>query len=162
MRRQDDRRRDNGDQPGRGSAAWVPVFAILPLILFGLASAAHMLRREAARPVVGDMIVFPPGLPADTTARDMFRIAVPAARVDPAPHTPTHCWLDSGIMAVAGGSLVIEQRLPTDPPWFRLHWIGARTDENGRDCGASATVDVTRVDLRKLATAAGGFGTGRR
>jgi len=158
MRRQDDRRRDKGDPSGHHGSAWLPVFAILPLILLGLASAADMLRREAARPVVGDMIVFPQAAHGDVPGSAMFQVAVPAARVDPAPNTPTHCRLDSSVMASAGGSLMVAQRLPTDPPWFRLHWVGGRTDDNGRDCGSAATVDVTRVDLRKLATAAGGFG----
>ena len=150
------------DQFGQRGSAWMAIFAILPLILLGLASAAHMLRREAARPVVGDMITFPRGSHQEIPGAAMFRVAVRATRVDPAPNTPTQCWLDSTVMASEGGSLMVEQRLPTDPPWFRLHWAGTRTDDNGRDCGVSATIDVTRVNLRKLATAAGGFGINRR
>lgn len=158
MGRHDDGRRRNRGGADRDVTAWLPVFALLPLILFGLASAAHMMRREAGRPVVGDMIVFLP----DTPGRDMFRVAVPAVRVEPGPGTPTHCRLDSSVMAAFGGSLMVEQRLPTDPPWFRLSWSGHTTDREGRDCGTTAHVDVTRIDLRKLATAAGGFGLGRR
>jgi len=157
MGRHDDGRRRNRGRLNRDFSVWLPVFLVLPLILVGVFSAAHMMRREAGRPIVGDMIVFQP----DTPGREIFRVAVPAVRVNAAPGTPTHCRLDSAVMAAFGGSLVVEQRLPTDPPWFRLSWLGPRTDENGRDCGSAAHVDVTRVDLRKLATAAGGFGVGR-
>lgn len=158
MGRHDDGRRPKRGRFDRDVTAWMPAFALLPLILLGLASAAHMMKRESARPVVGDMVVFT----TDTPGRDLFRVTVPAARVDPAPGTPSHCHLDSTVMATFGGSLVVEQRLPIEPPWFRLSWSGTRTDQDGRDCGTSARVEVTRVDLRKLATAAGGFGLGRR
>lgn len=159
MDRRDDRRRkpadpDRPDDAERESSFWLPAFAVLPLVLIGLASAAHVVRSDADRPIVGDMIVFSPSQPP----REGFRIAVPATRVDPAPDTPSHCRLDSGVMARTGGSLVVERRLGTDPGWFRVHWAGAMTDDQGRDCGQAASVDVTRVDLRKLATAVGGFG----
>ncbi len=156
----DHRRRDEQREDGRGRdlSAWLPAFAVLPLVFLAFLGAAHLLHRDALRPAVGDIVVFPPGAPD----REMFRVLVPVWRVDPAEGVVPHCLLNSSAMAAGGGSLMVERRQGTDPVRFTLHWAGARTDEGARDCGASATVEITRVELRKLATAAGGFGLGRR
>jgi hypothetical protein len=153
-RRRDDR---GGDDQG-DLGAWFPAIAVVPLVLLGFLGAAQMLRRESARPVVGDMVVFMAG----SHDREMFRIAVPAQRVEPGIENGRVCVLNSNVMAAGGGSLIVERRLATDPPLFHLHWAGGRTDDGPLDCGSAATVAVARIDLRKLATAAGGFGVGRR
>lgn len=158
MGQQDDRREDEEGHGRRDLSAWLPAFAMLPLIFLSFLGAAHILHRDGLRPAVGDMVVFPAGAPD----RDMFRVAVPVWRVDPAAGVIPHCLLNSSVMASSGGSLVVERRLSGDPARFRLHWAGGRTADGERDCGASATVEIPRVELRKLATAAGGFGVGRK
>ncbi|MGE0419530.1 MAG: hypothetical protein AB7O80_22215 [Acetobacteraceae bacterium] len=155
------RRRD--EQPSEedgheGFAAWMPVLAALPLLLVGLFGASLMMQWEGGRPSVGDMVVFQPGSPD----RELWRVAVVATTVPDAMSTSRTCILNSRVMVATGGSLVIEARLPGKSPRFRLHWAGPRTAHGDQDCGPSADLLVDRVDLRKLATAAGGFGVGRK
>jgi hypothetical protein len=140
-----DRRR-----PGRRDP-WLPAFFVAPLVVLGLASAADMMRREAARPAIGDMVVFP-----GQTQRVMVRVAAPVVTL-----TGQRCVLDSQIMANRGGSLLVHRRLPHDPPSFHARWIGGVTAESALDCGQDVTVEIGRVELRKLATAMGGFHTPR-
>jgi hypothetical protein len=160
MPRDDDGRskRREPDEAGPDLSRWLPAFAVIPLIFLLLLTAIHILRRDAARPAVGDMVVFN----AATPDREALRISVSVWRVDPAEGVASRCVLNSSVMAASGGSLIVIRRLPTDPAWYRLQWAGGRTDEGTRDCGTAATVEIGRVDLRKLATAAGGFGIERR
>lgn len=155
MRRRDERPGDGDDHDGM--AGWMPALAALPLLLFGVFSATLMMQREGGRPMVGDIVVFEPGGPD----REFWRVAAVATLVS-ATGTGRTCVLNSSVMAATGGSLVVEARLPGESPRFRLRWAGPRTDDGVRDCGRMAELLVGRVDLRKLATAAGGFGVGRK
>jgi len=158
MRPHDDNREDDERRTERDFSAWLPAFTLLPLVFLAFLGAAHMLHRDGLKPAVGDIVVFRPG----AAEREMFQVMVPAARVNPAAGTGADCLLNSAVMGTAGGSLVVERRLPTDPPRFQLHWAGGPTAVGARDCGPAATLQVDRVDLRKLGTAAGGFGLGRK
>jgi hypothetical protein len=100
--------------------------------------------------------VFRPGS-QDT---DAWQLDVPATDVVRLGGSAKTCMLNPDVMAADGGSLVVEARRETSPPLYRLHWAGGRTDNSPADCGTSAELTVTRVDLQKLANSAGGFGVG--
>lgn len=157
MRPQDHKRDDEGRRDDWALSAWLPAFTLLPLIFLAFLGAAHMLHRDALRPAIGDIVVFRPEL----ANRDIFPVMVAALRVGKRADQAPDCLLNSSVMGIGGGSLVVEQRLGVDPPRFRVHWAGSRTAAGGRDCGASATIEIERVGLRKLASAAGGIGLGR-
>ncbi|MGE0221774.1 MAG: hypothetical protein AB7F35_01620 [Acetobacteraceae bacterium] len=149
-------RRDKDDE--QEDSADLGVWALVMLVgvvgLLGATASAIALKREAMRPMVGDMIVFRPGV----VERSPWRINVTAWRVDPAGQSLGTCTLSSSVMASGGGSLVVEVRLSTQSGRYLVHWAGARTDADERDCGPAADLMMSRVDIRKLATAAGGFG----
>ena len=72
------------------------------------------------------------------------------------------CVLSPSVMGVAGGSLVIEAKVTTEPPVYRVHWSGSHTDHGTRDCGTSADLTLPLASLRVLANSAGGFNVGSR
>ncbi len=120
-----------------------------------------MVELERFGPSVGSIVVFKPGVTATE------RWSVRAIIADPAPNGlrmagTKHCTLTPGIMAVHGGSLVIEARRLSRPPVYRVHWSGGRTDASVNDCGADADLVLERVELMRLANVAGGFASGLR
>ena len=156
MRRpdQDDRSKDDRSEDGADLGAWAPVVFALIVAIFGVTASLVVLRREAARPVVGDMVVFRAG----TDDRGPWRVNAQVTRLAPSGEEAGVCVLNSTTMAAGGGSLLVEARLPSETTPYRVHWAGKRTDTGTGDCGAAADLLRARVDLRKLATAAGGFG----
>ena len=151
MRRPD---RDDRSEEHADLGAWAPVVFALIVAIFGVAASLVVLRREAARPVVGDMIVFRAG----TEDRGPWRVAAVVTRLAPSGQEAGVCVLNSTAMAAGGGSILVEARLPSETTPYRVHWAGKQTDTGHGDCGTAADLLMTRVDLRKLATAAGGFG----
>lgn len=156
MRRpdQDDRSKDDRSEDGADLGAWAPVVFALIVAIFGVTASLVVLRREAARPVVGDMVVFRAG----TDDRGPWRVNALVTRLAPSGEEAGVCVLNSTTMAAGGGSLLVEARLPSEATPYRVHWAGKHTDSGTGDCGAAADLLMARVDLRKLATAAGGFG----
>lgn len=136
--------------------AWVPVLAAVGIMLTGALSTLAVLEMDVFRPAVGDLVVFRPGSQDD----DAWQVEVPATDVVSPVVTAGHCTLNPNVMATDGGSLVVEGRQNSTPPLYRLHWAGRRTAQGAADCGAQADVTISRVDLQKLANAAGGFGVG--
>jgi hypothetical protein len=111
-------------------------------------------------PAVGEMISFDPrNGPRYWSQPGIPALTVPAG--DPAQAgQPRHCILLPSVMAANGGSLVIEAKEMTQPPSFRVHWSGPRTDLGAGDCGQSADLTLQLVQLRALANVAGGYGAG--
>jgi hypothetical protein len=64
-------------------------------------------------------------------------------------------------MLASGGSLVVEQRLPSLRE-FHVHWAGARTNDDASNCGSSADLVVSLPDLQLLTNAVGGAGVQRK
>jgi len=147
-------RHNDRDRPGTDPATWVPALFVLAVLTFAVVGAGTVMQSGAFRPGVGDIVVFRP----DHHASDMWRATVPATVVTPLDQPFRTCALNSTVMISAGGSLIVEARYDDGTALYRLHWAGGRTAADGRDCGSSAELMVSRVDLRKLATAAGGFG----
>lgn len=71
------------------------------------------------------------------------------------------CTLMPSVMAATGGSLIVEAKETSRPPSFRMHWSGQRTALGPGDCGRSADLILQLVQLRALATVAGGDLTGQ-
>jgi hypothetical protein len=121
-----------------------------------------MLQLEQFGPSVGGILVF------KTDPNPTERWSVNAAAVDPtipgfsATLTPRHCVFSPSVMAISGGSLVIEARRMSRPPVFRVYWIGCHTDAASGDCGTTADLVLERTELMRLANVAGGFTSGLR
>jgi hypothetical protein len=135
--------------------AWLPVLAAMAVMVTGCLSTFLVLQLDEFRPKVGDIIVFRPG----SQDGDMWQMTVPATVVNPAAKMNRTCSLDPNVIATDGGSLVVEERQETPVLGYQVHWAGPHTDKDG-DCGAQADLVVSRVDLQRLANAAGGFGVG--
>jgi hypothetical protein len=136
--------------------AWAPVMAAVAIMVTGCLSTLMALELDAFRPKVGDVVVFRPG----SQDSDAWQLDVPATEVTSPIVTTGRCTLNPNVMATDGGSLVVEARQETSPALYRLHWAGGHTATGPVDCGDAADLTVTRVDLQKLANAAGGFGIG--
>jgi hypothetical protein len=126
----------------------------LLMVVIGCATTLLVLRFDALRPQLGDMIVFIPSAPDP----DAGRLTVPISTLTGDERTSGHCVLDIDEMSTEGGSLIIESRRVAGSPVFQVHWAGHHTAKGPGDCGPSADFTVDRTDLRRLATAAGGFG----
>lgn len=68
------------------------------------------------------------------------------------------CVLTPSVIAAGGGSFVIEAKQLDHPPIFLVHWSGSCTDAGAQDCGRSADLLLSLIQLRALANVAGGFG----
>ncbi len=130
-----------------------PALLAVSVMLIGCIVTFLVLNLEALRPKVGDMVVFHP----TSQEQDAWKIEVPMYR--PSPNGQTMCTMDPAVIVQQGGSLVVEARDDATPAaQYRLHWAGAHTAQGTGDCAGSADLAVSRVDLQKLANAAGGFG----
>lgn len=138
--------------------AWVPVLAAVAIMVTGCVSTLMALELDTFRPKLGDVVVFQPA----TQDTDAWQVDVPGTDVVNRKGQLAGCTLNPNVMAIDGGSLVVEARQETSPPLYRLHWAGGHTDTGAADCGTSAEMTVTRVDLQKLANSAGGFGIGEK
>jgi hypothetical protein len=116
-----------------------------------------MRQLEEFGPSVGGIIVFKP----DPIASE--RWVVNAVRLEHGffgrsrNDNVRRCVLSPGVMAKAGGSLVIEARRMSRPPTFHVHWAGGHTENGAGDCGSAADLLLERIDVMRLANAAGGF-----
>jgi hypothetical protein len=128
--------------------------AVLASLIAALLASSVAMVSAATKieigPQVGDILVFRRGarMPTDWDFTVMTT-AVPA----------TTCSLRPDIMAAEGGSLVVEQRLQS-PRSFQVHWAGKRTSTGSSDCGSSAELVVSNVDLQLLSNIVGGPGVG--
>ena len=139
---------------------WVamgPAMLAVGIMLVGCFVTFLLLSFDAMRPRIGDIVVFRP----NTVEQDAWRIQVPVYR--PTAAGQTSCLMDPAVMTRQGGSLVVEARDDANTAaQYRLHWAGAHTADGAGDCSGSADLAVSRVELQKLANAAGGFGVIRR
>ena len=142
-----------------GTVVLTLVAGALLTVTTGLAA---MMELEQFGPAVGGVIVFRP----DTTATERWSVSATVAEPMraglPDDDVGRRCVLSPSVMAVHGGSLVIEARRMSRPPVFRVHWSGGRTDGGPDDCGTSADLVLERTELMRLANVAGGFSSGLR
>lgn len=154
MRRQDQHKTERRDAL---LTVWAPALVALGVMVTGFVGTLMVLQLDAFRPRVGDIVTFEPS----SQDADAWQLQVPATLVS-GTRNGAACMLNPTVIAARGGSLMVEARQDTSPPVYQLHWAGAKTEEGSADCGDSADLRVTRVDLQKLANAAGGFGVAHK
>ncbi len=143
---------ENDDQ-GAPRVAVGPAVLAISVMLIGCIIAFLLMNLDALRPKVGDMVVFRP----NSQEQDVWQLQVPTYR--PAADGPINCTMDPAVIVRQGGSFVIEARDDSTPAaQYRLHWAGPHSANGPGDCAGHADIAVSRVDLQKLANAAGGFG----
>jgi hypothetical protein len=98
---------------------------------------------------VGDILVFKPQASVSDS------LSVTAVRSGQSTSTGT-CTLDPVVMTHDGGSIAIEAQSLTKHV-YRVHWAGPHTSAGAADCGSSADLMVSRMDLQTLVDAIGGF-----
>jgi hypothetical protein len=156
---------DEYDHPGHRTENEIGLTTVLAFLALALSLFVCLLSfSEASQigPDVGEIVSFDP----QNGPRYWEQPGIPAPmmpvgdRVDATP--ARNCILMPSVMANGGGSLVIEAKQTTQPPLFRVHWSGTRTDLGARDCGKSADLTLQLVQLRALANVAGGYGVGHR
>jgi hypothetical protein len=131
--------------------------AAAAIMVTGCLSTFLVLQMDEFRPKVGDIVAFRPG----SQDGDTWQMTVPAKMVDLTGRVDRSCTLDPNVMAAHGGSLVVEGRQDEPGTQYRIHWAGGQTD-NAADCGTGVDLQVSRMDLQRLANAAGGFGVGEK
>lgn len=145
------RKEDTDRRSGDGLRTAALAGAVAALLVSGVAMVAAATTVDLG-PKVGDILVFRAGARMPT---DWEFVATTAAM--PA----TTCTLRPEVMAVAGGSLVVERR-NEKPRSYQVHWAGNQTAPAGSDCGASAELILPHADLQLLSNAVGGPGVEHR
>jgi hypothetical protein len=119
---------------------------LIATILASSVAVVSAARTLDLAPNVGDILVFKKGarMPSDWdfTANNADAMA---------------CTLRPDVMATAGGSLVVEQRLDNASA-YRVHWAGGPTSEGVTNCGGSVDLTMSREELQLLSNAVGGPG----
>jgi hypothetical protein len=160
------RRRDTAGRPLRQNADPALGTVILTLAAGALLTVttglAAMVELEQFGPAIGGIIVFRPDIAATERWSVSATIAEPARLGLPGEAIGRHCVLSPNVMAVRGGSLVVEARRLSRPPVYRVHWAGGHTDSSLGDCGTAADLVLERTELMRLANVAGGFNSGLR
>lgn len=145
--------------PALGTLILTLVAGALLTVTTGLAA---MVGLEQLGPSVGGIIVFKP----DNAATERWSVTasiIELAEVGlPGKTSGRYCSLSPNVMAVRGGSLVVEARRLSRPPVYRVHWAGGHTDAALGDCGTTADLVLERIELMRLANVAGGFNSGLR
>lgn len=126
--------------------------ALLAIVasLTGVAGAVKLAETAVDfAPGVGDMISFDPKAVMSDDLQSQTVIAHNGAR---------DCMLALDTLHKTGGSLVVEARVPGNPPWYQVRWAGRQSSPDEYDCGTSAELTLDSANLDVLAMAAGGWG----
>ena len=135
------------------SGAGTVLLSIAAIALAGMVGTIGLIHQVGELgPKVGDIVAFDP---LDAMSRDMHA-RLPAITADNKPGVA--CVLDVRAMHANGGSVIIEGREPRTSFGYRVHWAGARSSNDGADCGSSADLMINLEDVEVLAMAAGGYG----
>ena len=148
---------DEFDHPFDRAGEHLGPFGVLSyLIAFTLSLTACLLRfsqMSQIGPDIGEFVLFDPG----DGPKHWEQPGIPARLVFSSV-PGGECVLMPSVISVTGGSFVIEAKQLSDPPMFRVHWSGRRTDDGTENCGRSADLMLPLNELRALANVAGGFG----
>ena len=140
---------NDSNSSGLGSV----LLGIAAIALAGMVGTIGLIHQVGELgPKVGDIVAFDP---LDSISRDMHaRLTAMSA----GGQSGVACVLDVRAMHAGGGSMIIEAREPRTSFGYRVHWAGARSSNDGADCGSSADLLVNLEDIEVLAMAAGGYG----
>lgn len=152
------RRRSRDDATISATFDSVLTACTVVLLLASLGGLAALIAGLHIGLKVGDILVFKPGTElTDSLPVSATRIVAPRMGATSSGAAPADsCVLDPATMAHGGGSIVVETRSLTKP-LYRVHWSGTRTSNGAQDCGRSADLTLSRMDLQSLVTAIGGF-----
>jgi hypothetical protein len=140
-----------------GDIGWTTVLTIIAAALSLFVCLLSLSEAAQIGPDVGEIVSFDPG----NGPRYWSQPGIPAVYAQGDRHARERsCELMPPVMAAGGGSLVVEAKETSRPPSYRVHWSGQRTDLGEHDCGRSADLILQLVQLRALATVAGGYGPG--
>lgn len=126
--------------------------AMAIIIATGAVLIVGLLRlADSLGPGIGDIVAFPATrAPSVSTASMTVQEFGASAR--------GICVLDVPVIQSTGGSLVIEAMQFKPDRSFRVHWAGVRTSKDQQDCGSSADLLLSKVQMGSLIFAAGGTG----
>jgi hypothetical protein len=136
--------------------AFGPFTLLTYLLAFALCLMTCLLslsNMQEAGPDVGAIVTFDPH---DGPKR--WEMPGIPARLVSSSRSRESCVLTPSVIAAGGGSFVIEAKQLDHPPVYLVHWSGVRTDNGAADCGTSAELVLSLIQLRALANVAGGFG----
>jgi hypothetical protein len=137
------------------ATVWTMLLTILAAALSLFVCLLSLGAAAQIGPDVGEIITFD----LRNGPRYWAQPGFPAVYADDQGH-PRGCTLMPPVMAAGGGSFIIEAKETSQPPSYRVHWSGPRTDLGAQDCGRSADLVLQLVQVRALATVAGGYGPG--
>lgn len=143
----------SADHVGEGLSVFTIVTYMIAFALCLLTSLLSLSAMQEAGPDVGEIVAFNP-----LDGPKHWEMPGIPARVVSAVARRQDCVLVPSVIAANGGSFVIEAKQVRDPPVYLVHWSGPRTDNGAGNCGKSADLILSLLQLRALANVAGGFG----
>jgi hypothetical protein len=149
---------DHSDQRAKSAVGLTTILAIFASALCMFVCLLSFSQVAQNAPDVGEIVSFDPRNGPRYWSQPGIPAAIDSAGERANAGPPRNCILMPSVMAADGGSLVIEAKETTQPPLFRVHWSGSRTDFGAGDCGRSADLTLQLVQLRALANVAGGYG----
>ena len=147
------------DETSLGTAILTLVAGALLTVTTGIAA---MMELEQFGPAVGGIIVFRPDAAAGERWSVTAAVSEPGRLGLQAEANGRRCVLTPTVMALDGGSLVIEARRLSRAPVYQVQWAGGHTDSPTGECGTAADLVLQRTELMRLANVAGGFNSGLR
>jgi hypothetical protein len=142
-------RANDSKSSGLGSV----LLGVVAIALAGMAGTLGLIHQVGELgPKVGDIVVFDP---LARMSRDMSA-SLPAMLANGQPGVA--CVMDVRTIHANGGSVIIEAREPHADFGYRVHWAGARSSDDGANCGSTADLLMNLEDIEVLAMAAGGYG----
>jgi hypothetical protein len=142
-------RANDSKSSGLGSV----LLSVVAIALAGMAGMLGLIQQVGELgPKVGDIVAFDP---LASMSRDM-RASLPAVSASGQPGVA--CVMDVQTIHANGGSVIIEAREPRAAFGYRVHWAGARSSDDGTNCGSTADLFMSVEDIEVLAMAAGGYG----
>jgi hypothetical protein len=140
----------SSDRAGEDFGPFTVLTYLLAFALCLMTCLLSVSEMQEVGPDVGEIVTFDP----HDGPKRWNMPGIPAQLV--AAHQS--CVLTPSVIAGTGGSFVIEAKQLVHPPVFLVHWSGQHTDDGVRDCGKSADLVLSLIQLRALANVAGGFG----
>jgi hypothetical protein len=142
-------RANDSKSSGLGSV----LLSVVAIALAGMVGTLGLIQQVGELgPKVGDIVVFDP---LAAMSRDM-RASLTAMSANGQPGVA--CVMDVRTIHANGGSVIIEAREPRADFGYRVHWAGARSSDDGTNCGSAADLFMNLEDIGVLAMAAGGYG----
>jgi hypothetical protein len=143
----------SSDRTGEDLGPFTLLTYLLAFALCLMTCLLSLSEMQEVGPDVGEIVTFDP----HDGPKRWEMPGIPARFAEGATLRP-NCVMTPSVIADGGGSFVIESKQLAHPPVFLVHWSGQRTDNGAQDCGGSADLLLSLIQLRALANVAGGYG----